>query len=154
MHAHIVVILMPLMWLLLVAAGMGVGVALIPIRYRPEGQYAVVIAGILMIVAFSIIPILRWALTTYTLTTKRLISSWGLIPRRTAVLPINRIDRISLRRGLLQTLAATGTLTLTTASGQTVTLANLPKASAFYAALNELADEEPPMVYELEEPWQ
>lgn len=126
----------------IVAAATGVGIALIPMTARPLGQYLVAALGAIMTIAFGVIPLARWALTTYTLTTRRLVMRWGIVRRHVEDLPLAHIERVAYSRGPLQWLTGAGNLMLTTVVGRTLSIHNLAQIRALSQAIEELVGEQ------------
>jgi uncharacterized membrane protein YdbT with pleckstrin-like domain len=74
-----------------------------------------VIAGAL-IVWFCVAPFLRWLFTTYTFTTRRLITRTGVLTRRGHDIPLNRVSDVSYEKGLVDRIFGCGTLVVSDAS--------------------------------------
>lgn len=74
-----------------------------------------VLAGAL-IVWFCMAPFLRWLLTTYTFTNRRLITRTGVLTRRGHDIPMNRISDVSYEKGLVDRMFGCGTLVVSDAS--------------------------------------
>src|SRR5665648_1277578 len=73
----------------------------------------VAVAGLLILV-FSIWPIIVWLASTDTLTTRRLISRRGVFSREGKDIPIDRVQSVSYRRTLLERMLGCGTLVVQT----------------------------------------
>ena len=74
-----------------------------------------VIAGAL-IVYFCVKPFLHWLLTTYTFTSRRLITRTGILTRRGHDIPLNRVSDVSYEKGLIDRVFGCGTLVVSDAS--------------------------------------
>jgi uncharacterized membrane protein YdbT with pleckstrin-like domain len=61
-------------------------------------------------------PFLRWLLTTYTFTSRRLITRTGVFTRRGHDIPLNRISDISYEKSLIDRMFGCGTLVVSDAS--------------------------------------
>ena len=94
-RTHVKVLLLPAVVLILVAGGAGY------LSSLPSGDQAAVwrwvIWGIAAVLVgwFTVAPFLRWLLTTYTFTSRRLITRTGVFTRRGHDIPLNRISDIS-----------------------------------------------------------
>jgi len=61
-------------------------------------------------------PFLRWLQTTYTFTSRRLITRTGILTRRGHDIPMNRISDVSYEKGLVDRIFGCGTLVVSDAS--------------------------------------
>lgn len=97
----------------------------------------------LLEIAYSVIPVLRWWLSTYTVTTLRVSRQWGILLRRSYEIPIDRIVSITTERSLLDRIFRCGTLVLhdagyapNTAAG--VRFHDVPKVEEIRGLLDDL----------------
>lgn len=82
-------------------------------------------AGVLVLVGV-LMPWLVWLSHRYTITTRRVIASHGMLARNRTELTHARGYTITTRRGPLQRLAGTGSLTLADGVGGKLVLADIP----------------------------
>jgi uncharacterized membrane protein YdbT with pleckstrin-like domain len=115
-RTHVKALLLPAAVLILVAGIAGY------LSSLPSGDNAEiwiwviwVLAGAL-IVAFCVAPFLRWLLTTYTFTNRRLITRTGVFTRRGHDIPMNRISDISYEKSVVDRMFGCGTLVVSDAS--------------------------------------
>ena len=115
-RTHVKALLLPAVVLIIVAGLAGYLTSL------PSGDSAWiwrlviwVIAGA-MIVWFCVAPFLRWLHTTYTFTSRRLITRTGILTRRGHDIPMNRISDVSYEKGLVDRIFGCGTLVVSDAS--------------------------------------
>ena len=115
-RTHVKALLLPAVVLILVA---GLGGYLSSL---PNGDHAGVwrlvtwvVAG-MFIVWFVVAPFLQWLLTTYTFTSRRLITRTGVLTRRGHDIPLNRISDISYEKSLVDRIFGCGTLVVSDAS--------------------------------------
>ena len=109
-RTHAKALILPVLALIVVAAAVGVGLALIPDRARPVGQYAIAIVGLVLVIWWTLIPFLRWRTTTYTVTNRRLITRRGILNKIGKDMPLMRINDVSYERTLLDRILGCGTL--------------------------------------------
>ena len=69
-----------------------------------------------MLVWFVVVPFLRWLLTTYTFTNRRLITRTGILTRRGHDIPMNRISDIAYEKSVVDRVFGCGTLVVSDAS--------------------------------------
>lgn len=138
-RSHAKVLVRPALVLVLVALGVGVGAALIPRDARPLGQLAVAAVGLLLVVWGSVRPFLRWLTTTYTITTRRLITRSGIFRTVGTDLPLIRIHDVSYERSLADRMLGCGTLVIQTAAeGGIAVLRDVPDVEHAHQVLTEL----------------
>jgi uncharacterized membrane protein YdbT with pleckstrin-like domain len=69
-----------------------------------------------VIVWFTLRPFLDWLTSTYTITTKRLITREGVISRRGHDIPLMRISDVAYDMGIIDRMLGCGTLVISDAS--------------------------------------
>jgi uncharacterized membrane protein YdbT with pleckstrin-like domain len=126
-------------------------VAAVAIFFMPGGSAQTLVRLIIAAVALvailvvGLIPFLRWATTSYTLTNRRFVLRHGILSRSGRDIPIARINDVSFQHNLLQRIMGTGTLTVESGGehGQLV-LKNIPRVeytqNQLYRIVEELTD--------------
>jgi membrane protein YdbS with pleckstrin-like domain len=143
-HPHWKVLVRPVLIAVLVLAVALVGEALIPSGSGAATERLVVAAvAILVLMLWLIVPVLRWRLTTYELTTKRLRMRAGIVTRHGRDIPLIRINDVSFEKGPLDRLLGCGRLVVESAGehGQIV-LTEIPHVERVQATLFQLVEEE------------
>lgn len=138
MHTHAKALILPVLALLLLAVGLGFGLAMMPASAEPYGTWGLLGAGLLALIGLVILPVLRWWSNTWTLTTRRIIHREGIITRNGHDLPLTRINDIASERGLIDRMLGCGTLKLTTAAEDPVYLTDIPDVERVHVMLSEL----------------
>jgi uncharacterized membrane protein YdbT with pleckstrin-like domain len=88
---------------------------------------------------FVLRPFLDWLTSTYTITTKRLITREGLIARRGHDIPLFRISDVAYDQGVLDRMLGCGTLVISDASTHgSVRLHDIPHVEQVQRQLTEL----------------
>jgi uncharacterized membrane protein YdbT with pleckstrin-like domain len=88
---------------------------------------------------FVLRPFLDWLTSTYTITTKRLITREGLIARRGHDIPLFRISDVAYDQGVLDRMLGCGTLVISDASTHgSVRLHDIPRVEQVQRQLTEL----------------
>jgi membrane protein YdbS with pleckstrin-like domain len=144
LHPHWKVLVRPVLIAVLVLAAALVGEALIPSGSAAVTERLVVAAvALLALMLWLIVPILRWRLTTYELTTKRLRMRAGIVTRQGRDIPLTRINDVSFEQGPLDRLLGCGRLVVESAGehGQIV-LTEIPHVERVQATLYQLVEEE------------
>jgi membrane protein YdbS with pleckstrin-like domain len=101
--------------------------------------YGVWVVVILVLIWLSIWPFLNWLFASYTVTTRRLITRYGVITRRGHDIPLTRISDVAYEKDLIDRLLGCGTLVISDASthGQ-VPLHDIPHVEERQRVLNDL----------------
>jgi membrane protein YdbS with pleckstrin-like domain len=144
LHPHWKVLVRPVLIAVLVLAAALVGEALIPSGSAAVTERLVVAAvALLALMLWLIVPILRWRLTTYELTTKRLRMRAGIVTRQGRDIPLTRINDVSFEQGPLDRLLGCGRLVVESAGehGQ-IALTEIPHVERVQATLFQLVEEE------------
>jgi uncharacterized membrane protein YdbT with pleckstrin-like domain len=143
LHPHWKTLIRPVLVAVLVVAIALVAEAL------PSGSDAAAIRGavgvvaVLFLMAWLIVPVLRWRTTTYELTTKRLRTRFGVVTRHGRDIPLTRISDVSFQTGVLDRLLGSGRLVVESAGehGQIV-LRDIPHVEEVQATLFSLVEDE------------
>jgi uncharacterized membrane protein YdbT with pleckstrin-like domain len=122
--------------LLLVSLGLAAWVSNLTDGVVVMGGWGV---GVLVILAFVVWPFLNWLASTYTVTTRRLITRHGVFTRTGHDIPLNRISDVSYERDLIDRVLGCGTLVVSDASevGR-VALPDVPRVEQLQLQLSEL----------------
>lgn len=91
-------------------------------------------AGLVLIVG-AVIPYLVWASRSYTVTTRRVIVRHGLGARQRTEMSHVRGYSIGVRRGILQRMWGTGTITLSNGVDAPLRMANVPSVTLVHETL-------------------
>lgn len=121
------------------------------IFFIPDGgsqtiiRLVVTAVGIVAIFLFGLLPFLRWATTSYTLTNRRFVMRHGILSRSGRDIPLTRVNDVSFEHNLIQRILATGTLLIESGGehGQLV-LKSIPRVeyvqNQLYRIVEELTD--------------
>jgi len=106
-------------------------------------RLAVGVIAIVILLAWVVIPILRWRTTTYELTTRRLRLREGIVSRQGRDFPLLRISDVSFSHGPIDRLLGSGKLIVESAGehGQLV-LTEIPDVQQVQATLFQLVENE------------
>ena len=101
-------------------------------------KVAWVVAAVLVVV-FVAWPFLNWLASTYTVTTRRLITRHGVFTRTGHDIPLNRISDVSYERGIVDRMLGCGTLVVSDASevGR-VELPDVPRVEQLQLKISDL----------------
>jgi membrane protein YdbS with pleckstrin-like domain len=144
LHPHWKILVRPVLIAVLVVAAALVAEALIPSGSASAAERLVVAAvALLVLMLWLMIPVLRWWLTTYELTTRRLRTRSGIVTRHGRDIPLTRISDVSFEEGPLDRLLGCGRLVVESAGehGQIV-LTEIPQVERVQGTLFQLVEEE------------
>jgi uncharacterized membrane protein YdbT with pleckstrin-like domain len=121
---------------LLVFLGLAAWVANLTDGVVVQGGWVV---AALLILALALWPFLNWLASTYTVTTRRLITRHGVFTRTGHDIPLNRISDVSYERDLIDRMLGCGTLVVSDASevGR-VELPDVPRVEQLQLKISEL----------------
>jgi membrane protein YdbS with pleckstrin-like domain len=112
-------------WITAIADGLGVKVAWV--------------VALVVIVVFVAWPFLNWLASTYTVTTRRLITRHGVFTRTGHDIPLNRISDVSYERGVVDRVLGCGTLVISDASERgRVSLPDVPHVEQLQLKISDL----------------
>lgn len=144
LHPHWKALVLPVLVLLVtvpvasfLAARAPEGSAQVPVRA------AIVIIALVVLVAGTVMPFLRWVTTHYVVTDRRIITRRGIIARSGRDMPLSRVNDISFSHTLWERVLGCGTLVIESAgeTGQ-LTLTSVPHVEDVQRRIYELADDE------------
>jgi len=144
LHPHWKVLIRPVLLAVLVVAAALVVEAMIPSGSGAAAERLVVAAvAILALILWLMIPVLRWRLTTYELTSRRLRIRDGIVVRSGRDIPLARVTDVSFRQGPLDRLLGSGRLVVESVGehGQIV-LTEIPHVQQVQARLFQLVESE------------
>jgi uncharacterized membrane protein YdbT with pleckstrin-like domain len=137
-RTHAKALLLPAVVLIVVAGLAGY------LSSLPNGAHAGVwrlviwLVATVLLVWFVVAPFLRWLLTTYTFTNRRLITRTGVFTRRGHDVPLNRISDISYEKSLIDRAFGCGTLVISDASEHgRVELNDIPRVEQAQLTLSD-----------------
>ena len=84
------------------------------------------------------VPWIKWITTTYTVTTKRVITRTGIIKRTGHDLPLTRISDIQIEKDSDDRIFGCGTLALQTSADDPLLLRDVPKVETVQVEISNL----------------
>lgn len=142
-HPHWSTLIATIFW-----AAVAVVVAVVVIFFIPDGsaqtliRLVVAALGVIAVLVVGLLPFLRWATTSYTLTNRRFVMRHGILSRSGRDIPLTRINDVSFQHNLIQRMLRTGTLVVESGGehGQLV-LKNIPRVEYTQNRLYQLVEE-------------
>lgn len=104
-------------------------------------RIVIIVVAVIIVAAFSIAPAIRWAMTHFVLTTKRVVMRSGVFSRAGRDIPLFRVNDVTFAHTMWERLFGAGTLTVESAGerGQ-VTLSDIPHVEAVQRELYRLVE--------------
>ena len=139
MHPHWKRLVLPLLSLVVVLALAGYLLAVVD-----DGRLQVVIAvaAVVLLVAVTVVPFLRWRTTLFVVTTRRVVVRTGVLARQGRDVPLSRINDITFSHSLFERILGCGTLVVESAGerGQVV-LTEVPNVEQVQRTLYDLVEQ-------------
>lgn len=138
LRTHVKALIVPALLLLVIAIVTGFAFALIPASWQPTAGWITALVALAALVLWVVVPFLKWLTSTYTFTNRRIITRRGILVKTGHDLPLSRINNVAYRRGPVDQMLGCGTLVLTTAADQPVTLEDIPDVEKVHVVMTEL----------------
>ncbi|MFZ2623725.1 MAG: PH domain-containing protein [Propionibacterium sp.] len=138
LRTHPKVLIGPVLVLMLLAAGFGILIGQLPRDWADWVRLGLLGVFLVLVVIFVLSPVLRWATTSYTITTQRIMLRTGVLHRGGHDLPLNRITDVSFNRSLFDRMWGCGTLRLMTSSETPLELPDVPEVMDVHNVLADL----------------
>ncbi len=138
LRTHAKALIWPVVVLLIVSVATGLAFAFLPASVMPWAGWTVAALAVLAVIVWTVAPFLRWWTTTYTFTNRRIITRRGIINKSGHDLPLTRINNVAYSRSLTDRMFGCGTLQLTTAADEPVTLDDIPDVERVHVVMTEL----------------
>ncbi|WP_430868020.1 PH domain-containing protein [Demequina aurantiaca] len=86
-------------------------------------------------------PVISWATTHFVVTNRRVMYRTGIITRSGIDIPVNRINTVQFRHGLIDRMFRTGTLIIESASDDPLSFDDIPRVEQVHSLLyQEVSD--------------
>ncbi len=139
LRTHAKVLVGATLVLLGAALGGAFAAAMMLASWHPVGYLLLAAVLAMVLIVWVLAPFLRWRTSTYTITSRRVITRKGVFNRSGHTVPLARITDVSYERSLLDRLLGCGTLQLRTAAdGENLTLPDVPDVEKVRLMLTEL----------------
>lgn len=120
---------------LLTIVAVVVAMIVLPDSLYPWAHWAIGITGIVLLILVLVYPLLQWMTSTYTITDKRLIARSGFLKKTITEIQRADIKDLTIETDVVDRLAKTGSLIITTDTGRTLTFRHVPAVEDFKARL-------------------
>lgn len=138
MHTHIKKLLPAIIVESLLVIAAAVGSFFVPENARYWALATIWIAVAILSIPLIVIPWIKWSSTTYTVTTKRVITRTGIFTRTGHDLPLTRISDIQIEKNFDDRFFGCGTLALQTSADDPLLLHDVPKVETVQVEISNL----------------
>ena len=138
MHTHIKTLLPAIIVEILLVVAASVGSFYVPEDARYWALPTIWIAVAVLSIPLILVPWIKWFTTTYTVTTKRVITRTGIIKRTGHDLPLTRISDIQIEKDFDDRIFGCGTLALQTSADDPLLLRDVPKVETVQVEISNL----------------
>ena len=138
MHTHIKTLLPAIIVESILVIAAAVGSFSVPENAHYWALPTIWIAVLLLSIPLILVPWIKWITTTYTVTTKRVITRKGIIKRTGHDLPLTRISDIQIEKDFDDRIFGCGTLALQTSADDPLLLRDVPKVETVQVEISNL----------------
>jgi uncharacterized membrane protein YdbT with pleckstrin-like domain len=110
--------------------------------WAPWARLVLLVVGLVLVLRFTVAPVIRWRTTHFVVTTRRVLVREGLFTRRGMDIPMSRINSVEFRHTLFERMLGVGTLIVESASDEPLEFHDVPGVEKVHALLyQEVADQ-------------
>lgn len=139
-HPHPKMLVLPaLVFLVTVGLASYLAALVSPQTWHSLGWLVLTVVGALVILWFSVAPLLRWRCTHFVITNLRVLVREGVLTRTGFEIPMNRITSVHFRQTVFERLLGCGTLSVESASDEPLDFDDVPHVERAYSLLYQAA---------------
>jgi uncharacterized membrane protein YdbT with pleckstrin-like domain len=139
LRRHVKVLFVPFLIFVVVAVLIGLSFLL---PGQPIATIVVAAVGVVVLLKWSVWPLVVWLNTTYAITTRRLVIRTGVLNRSGHDMPLSRLNDVSFSHNLLERMLGCGTLVVESGGEQgQLELDDVPKVELVQRTLYRLSDD-------------
>jgi uncharacterized membrane protein YdbT with pleckstrin-like domain len=146
-HPHWKMLVLPVLVLLVtVAVGAYLASLVSDQSWHLIAWIVIAAVALLVIVWFTIVPLIRWRTTHFVVTSQRVLVREGVLSRTGIDIPLTRINSVQFRHTFFQRLLGCGTLVIESASDEPLEFDDIPQVERVHSMLyQELHDDDEPV---------
>ncbi|SHE24903.1 PH domain-containing protein [Actinomyces glycerinitolerans] len=122
----------------LLAVGVVASILFPDANWRTGAVIAVWVLVVIAVMPAFVVPWLRWMTTTYTVTSKRVITRSGIINKTGHDLPLSRISDVQQERTITDRMFGCGSLSLQTSADEPLVLVDVPDVEMVQVEISNL----------------
>ncbi|MEV5538743.1 PH domain-containing protein [Saccharopolyspora shandongensis] len=143
-HPHWKMLIVPVLVLFVVVGGGSYLAALAaPTDWHVPVWIGLAVLGAVLVVWFTLAPLVRWRTTHFVVTTHRLMVREGVFTRSGIDIPMSRINSVRFRHGLLDRILGCGTLVVESASDEPLEFDDIPQVERVHTLLYREVNDDP-----------
>ena len=100
--------------------------------------------ALVIILRYTIRPVLQWLVTRYIFTNRRVMTRYGIITRHAADIPLDKVSNVYYEQGILDRILRCGSLVIDSSGGDGFNIDNVPGVEAVTRDLHILVEGESP----------
>jgi uncharacterized membrane protein YdbT with pleckstrin-like domain len=108
--------------------------------WHSYGWLALAVVAVVLVVWFTVAPLLRWRCTHFVITNRRVLVREGVLTRTGFEIPLNRITSVHFRQTVFERMLGCGTLSVESASDEPLDFEDIPNVHRVYGLLYQAAD--------------
>jgi uncharacterized membrane protein YdbT with pleckstrin-like domain len=143
-HPHWKMLIVPVLVLFVVVGGGSYLAALVaPTTWYLPVWICLGVVGAVLVVWWTLAPLVRWRTTHFVVTTHRLMVREGVFTRTGVDIPMSRINSVRFRHGLLDRILGCGTLVVESASDEPLEFDDIPQVERVHTLLYREVNDDP-----------
>ncbi len=141
-HPHWKMLIVPVLVFLITVGAVAYLAALIREQsWAPIAWIALGVIGLVVVLWFTVAPLIRWRTTHFVVTNRRVLVREGVLTRQGLDIPLNRVSSVQFRHTLLERLLGCGTLILESSSDEPVEFDDIPRVERVHSMIYGLETE-------------
>jgi uncharacterized membrane protein YdbT with pleckstrin-like domain len=142
-HPHWTTLIRTVLLLIVIVAAAVAAIVFLPDSdIQTQGRLGIVGVALLLALAGSVVPFLRWFATRYELTEQGLVIREGILSRSVRTIPIGRVNDASHSQRLIERMLGKGTLTVESGGERgRLVLKNVPEVDNWHQQIYRLIDD-------------
>ena len=135
-HPHWKMLIVPaLVFLITAGAGAYLAALIREQSWAPIGWIALGALGLVIVLWFTVAPLVRWRTTHFVVTNRRVLVREGVLTRQGLDIPLNRVSSVQFRHTLLERMLGCGTLILESSSDEPVEFDDIPRVERVHSMI-------------------
>jgi uncharacterized membrane protein YdbT with pleckstrin-like domain len=135
-HPHWKMLIVPVLVFLITVAAVAYLAALIREQsWAPVGWIVLGVLGVIVVLWFTVAPLIRWRTTHFVVTNRRVLVREGVLTRQGLDIPLSRVSSVQFRHTLLERLLGCGTLILESSSDEPVEFDDIPRVERVHSMI-------------------
>ncbi|GGM66135.1 membrane protein [Longimycelium tulufanense] len=154
-HPHWKILVFPVVvFLLTVGVCVYLAALVQDFSWRSIAWIALAVLGGVVIIWFTLVPLVRWRTTHFVVTTQRVMAREGVLTRTGIDIPMSRINSVRFQHGLIDRVFGCGTLVVESASDEPLEFDDIPQVERVHSLLYREVNADPDDDYYPQPRWE